>query len=29
VGCAVLEAVANGHIDPRRYDSYVHLVQPD
>jgi ribosome biogenesis GTPase len=29
VGCAVLESVANGHIDPRRYDSYVHLVQPD
>lgn len=29
VGCAVLEAVANGHIDPRRYDSYVHLVQPE
>lgn len=29
VGCAVLEAVANGHIDPRRYDSYVHLVQQD
>jgi ribosome biogenesis GTPase len=27
VGCAVLEAVANGHIDPRRYDSYVHLVE--
>ncbi|MBX3423443.1 MAG: ribosome small subunit-dependent GTPase A [Pirellulaceae bacterium] len=29
VGCAVLEAVADGRIDPRRYDSYVHLVQQD
>jgi ribosome biogenesis GTPase len=27
VGCAVLEAVADGRIDPRRYNSYVHLVE--
>ncbi len=27
VDCAVLEAVADGRIDPRRYDSYVHLVE--
>lgn len=27
VGCAVLEAVADARIDPRRYDSYVHLVE--
>jgi ribosome biogenesis GTPase / thiamine phosphate phosphatase len=27
VGCAVLEAVADGRIDPRRYNSYVHLIE--
>ena len=27
VGCAVLDAVADGHIDPRRYNSYVHLIE--
>lgn len=27
VGCAVLDAVADGRIDPRRYDSYVHLIE--
>lgn len=27
VGCAVLDAVADGRIDPRRYDSYAHLVE--
>jgi ribosome biogenesis GTPase / thiamine phosphate phosphatase len=27
VGCAVLEAVADGRIDPRRYDSYAHIVE--
>lgn len=27
VHCAVLNAVADGRIDPRRYDSYVHLVE--
>lgn len=27
VGCAVLEAVADNRIDPRRYNSYVHLVE--
>lgn len=27
VNCAVLNAVADGRIDPRRYDSYVHLVE--
>jgi ribosome biogenesis GTPase / thiamine phosphate phosphatase len=27
VGCAVLEAVADARIDPRRYDSYFHLVE--
>ena len=26
VECAVIEAVADGRIDPRRYDSYVHMV---
>ncbi|MCA9134839.1 MAG: ribosome small subunit-dependent GTPase A, partial [Planctomycetales bacterium] len=26
VNCAVREAVADGHIDPRRYNSYVHLI---
>ncbi len=26
VDCAVLEAVADGRIDPRRYNSYVHLI---
>ncbi|MEZ6137368.1 MAG: ribosome small subunit-dependent GTPase A [Pirellulaceae bacterium] len=26
IGCAVLEAVADGRIDPRRYNSYVHLL---
>jgi ribosome biogenesis GTPase len=25
--CAVLDAVADGRIDPRRYDSYVHLIE--
>lgn len=29
VGCAVLDAVADGRIDPRRYDSYAHLVEGD
>lgn len=27
VGCAVLDAVADGRIDPRRYNSYVHLIE--
>ena len=27
VDCAVLDAVADGRIDPRRYDSYVHLIE--
>jgi len=27
VDCAVLEAVADGRIDPRRYNSYVHLIE--
>ncbi len=27
VNCAVLDAVADGKIDPRRYDSYVHLIE--
>jgi ribosome biogenesis GTPase / thiamine phosphate phosphatase len=27
VGCAVRDAVADGRIDPRRYDSYVHLIE--
>lgn len=27
VDCAVREAVADGKIDPRRYDSYVHLIE--
>ncbi|RMF43584.1 MAG: ribosome small subunit-dependent GTPase A [Planctomycetota bacterium] len=27
VDCAVREAVADGRIDPRRYDSYAHLVE--
>lgn len=27
VDCAVLEAVADNHIDPRRYDSFVHLFE--
>lgn len=27
VGCAVQDAVADGHIDPRRYNSYVHLIE--
>jgi ribosome biogenesis GTPase / thiamine phosphate phosphatase len=27
VGCAVLDAVADGRIDPRRYDSYAHIVE--
>ena len=27
VGCAVQEAVADGRIDPRRYNSYVHLFE--
>lgn len=27
VNCAVLEAVADGRIDPRRYNSYVHLIE--
>lgn len=27
IGCAVREAVADGRIDPRRYDSYVHLIE--
>ncbi len=27
VSCAVLDAVADGKIDPRRYDSYVHLIE--
>jgi ribosome biogenesis GTPase len=27
VDCAVLEAVADGRIDPRRYDSYAHIVE--
>lgn len=27
VGCAVLDAVADGRIDPRRYDSYAHLIE--
>lgn len=30
VGCAVLDALADGRIDPRRYNSYAHLVdQPE
>lgn len=28
-GCAVLQAVEDGRIDPRRYESYVHLYQGD
>lgn len=27
VDCAVRDAVADGRIDPRRYDSYVHLIE--
>lgn len=27
VDCAVLDAVADGRIDPRRYNSYVHLIE--
>ncbi|MCA9126205.1 MAG: ribosome small subunit-dependent GTPase A [Planctomycetales bacterium] len=27
IDCAVLEAVADGRIDPRRYNSYVHLIE--
>lgn len=27
VGCAVQEAVADGRIDPRRYNSYCHLIE--
>ncbi len=27
IDCAVRDAVADGHIDPRRYDSYVHLIE--
>lgn len=27
VGCAVRDAVADGRVDPRRYDSYVHLIE--
>lgn len=27
VDCAVQDAVADGHIDPRRYNSYVHLIE--
>ncbi len=27
VACAVQDAVADGHIDPRRYNSYVHLIE--
>jgi ribosome biogenesis GTPase len=27
VDCAVRDAVADGNIDPRRYDSYVHLIE--
>ncbi len=27
IDCAVLDAVADGRIDPRRYDSYVHLIE--
>lgn len=27
VGCAVQEAVADGRLDPRRYNSYVHLIE--
>lgn len=27
IGCAVLDAVADGRIDPRRYNSYVHLIE--
>ncbi len=27
VGCAVRDAVADARIDPRRYDSYVHLIE--
>jgi ribosome biogenesis GTPase / thiamine phosphate phosphatase len=26
-GCRVKQAVADGHIDPRRYDSYCHLIE--
>jgi ribosome biogenesis GTPase / thiamine phosphate phosphatase len=27
VGCAVQDAVADGRLDPRRYNSYVHLIE--
>lgn len=27
VACAVQDAVADGHLDPRRYNSYVHLIE--